>query len=346
MKKQMLNIVILAAAAVVLVGTLLFTDGPSRLWEALRSVKPVWLSGAAGCMAAYWAAESLALHLSARRLYPRQRLRDSIRVSMIGQLFNCITPFATGGQPIQAYHLVRCGMPLGPASSALLMKSIVYQVVLVVYSLTTLFLRFSFFNREVPGFGPLVLTGFSVNALVVGILWCVCCFPGMTSRLLGGMVRLGGRLRLVRDVPRTLAHMQGDLDAFHGSFTLLRHCPGLLCGLCALFTVQLSAFFLAPLCICRALGSGEAGTLDVIAAAAFVLMISSFVPLPGASGGAEGSFFLFFGIFFESPILARMAVLLWRGVTFYLPIAVGSCFAAGTVPAISGREENSVMLPQ
>ena len=77
----------------------------------------------------------------------------------------------------------------------------------------------------------------------------------------------------------------------------------------------------------------------VVSAQAFVVMISSFVPLPGAAGGAEFSFKTFFAPFF-SPyhISVNPAMLLWRFITFYLPIIVGACFMA-TYPKLKEDAE-------
>ena len=91
--------------------------------------------------------------------------------------------------------------------------------------------------------------------------------------------------------------------------------------------LQLTAFFLVPYCVLMALGIPRLQMAEVVAAAAFILMISSFVPLPGASGGAEGSFYMFFQMFFKSSGSVSVAILLWRMFTFYLPIVVGVYFA-------------------
>ena len=37
------------------------------------------------------------------------QIKNSIKVSMIGLLFNNITPFSSGGQPMQAYELTKTG---------------------------------------------------------------------------------------------------------------------------------------------------------------------------------------------------------------------------------------------
>ena len=59
------------------------------------------------------------------------------------------------------------------------------------------------------------------------------------------------------------------------------------------------------------------------------------MPLPGASGGAEGSFVLFFGKFFGQDIVAAM--FLWRLLTYYVNIAFGGLFLRLGRKKISGQ---------
>ena len=63
---------------------------------------------------------------------------------------------------------------------------------------------------------------------------------------------------------------------------------------------------------------------DMLGAQSFVNMVSAFIPLPGASGGAEGSFYLFFGTFFGNLIMP--ALFIWRIGTYYLNIVGGIAF--------------------
>ena len=65
-------------------------------------------------------------------------------------------------------------------------------------------------------------------------------------------------------------------------------------------------------------------------------MVSAFVPLPGASGGAEGSFILFFRTFFtDGTIVPAMDA--WRTISYYLNFPVGCICAdaAGKLPKLS-----------
>ena len=73
------------------------------------------------------------------------------------------------------------------------------------------------------------------------------------------------------------------------------------------------------------LGFGETGSdiVTVISCQAFVYMISSFVPLPGAMGAAEGSYVAFFTFVYSNSSLVALSTFVWRIFTFYLPIVLG-----------------------
>ena len=65
--------------------------------------------------------------------------------------------------------------------------------------------------------------------------------------------------------------------------------------------------------------------LTLVAAQAFILLVTSFVPIPGAFGAAEGGFYVFFDSYFPDNLIA-VALFMWRIVTFYLPVIIGMIF--------------------
>ena len=135
----------------------------------------------------------------------------------------------------------------------------------------------------------LALLGFVVNFAVVVVLYCVGFFPRITGSFFESCLYILGRLRLVRDPEAAGRRVASEIEAFHGGFTELRREGGLLLRLSGLTAVQLTAFFLVPYCVLRALGLNGMAPQDVIAAAAFILMISSFVRCPGLPAGRRGA---------------------------------------------------------
>ena len=86
--------------------------------------------------------------------------------------------------------------------------------------------------------------------------------------------------------------------------------------------IQLTIFFSIPLVIGYGFHMTHLSIFYMIGAAAFVSMVTAFIPIPGAAIGAEGSFYLIYQIFFPSQIIIT-ALLLWRIYTYYLPLVVG-----------------------
>jgi hypothetical protein len=65
------------------------------------------------------------------------------------------------------------------------------------------------------------------------------------------------------------------------------------------------------------------GYFTVISCQAFVYLIASFVPLPGAIGASEASYITFFNYVYQDPSIVALSTFIWRGFTFYLPIVLG-----------------------
>ena len=280
-------------------------------------------------MVVYCVFESLGLHLAVSRFVPTQNPGDTFCATMIGQFFNCITPFSSGGQPMQAWYLVKKGVSLSFASCSLLIKFIVYQFVLTIYSALTLLLCFKSFAGRISSIGWLIFVGFGVNLLVITGLLCLGFLRRPTEKVLYGSVSLLKKVKLISEQAASKAkeRIQKELMEFYEGFAQIRQDIGGILAMSALTAVQLTAFFLIPLCIFYAFGLGKADVLLMICAGAFVLNFTSFIPLPGAAAGAEIGFHTIFSIFFPTHILS-VAILFWRLLTFYLPICVGGCFTA------------------
>lgn len=327
MKGNKNNIIIIVLSLAILVIYILFIDNPLRMLSVFKGAKDSWLLCAVGCMVIYWIFESMILYRLCNSLNNKLGFKESFRISMIGQLFNCITPFSSGGQPMQAYCLVKSGIPLGEATCALLAKFIVYQVTLTVYSLVVIFFRFQFFTENVSGFAYLALLGFIINLAVVVALISVGFLQKTTNKVLLKLINLLYKIKIIKNVEKAVNKVNLELSNFYNDFEAIKKKLSILFIPLVITVFQLTAFFAIPYFLCLSLGVMNINFMTMICAGAFVLMISSFVPLPGGSGGAEGGFYLFFGMFFTQSGIIGIVIILWRLITFYLPILAGMIFS-------------------
>ena len=147
MKKNLFNILIISISLIFIL-MLIIKEGINSFLKQIYELKPAWIILAIVCMVLYWCSEALALDVITKFHGTKKKFRESFSVTMVGQFFNSITPFATGGQPAQALYLIKSGVETANASSIVMLKFFVYQSVLTVYSLVVVIISFCIFQSE------------------------------------------------------------------------------------------------------------------------------------------------------------------------------------------------------
>lgn len=81
--------------------------------------------------------------------------------------------------------------------------------------------------------------------------------------------------------------------------------------------------------IARAAGQPPLSFYDSICIQSFVLFTANLIPLPGASGGAELAFTMYFGSFFKIGAISKIkpAILMWRFITYYGAMLISAPFS-------------------
>lgn len=316
------------------------------LIQSLPTINLFWILCAVASMVLNWMMDSLILHtLIFHSTGGRYGFGSAFRVSMVGQYFNSVTPYALAGQPMQFMALVGQGISTGAAISTLVRKFLVYQTSLTVYSLLVILVKYQFFQSKIQGFMALAFVGFLYQAAVVIALVLFSYSPGFTTKIIRGVVWVLTKVRVVKKPEETGKKVRDQLQFFLENNRAIQGKRSLGIKIYGFTVLQLTALFLVPFFIYKAFHNPGAPVIDMIAAQSFVTMISSYTPLPGAAGAAEGSFLVLFQMFF-APEVIQQAMLLWRLIAYYSCIVVGAFFAAperraGRKPELlTGRRES------
>lgn len=322
------NIINIIIVAVIFVGLLIYmfaVDDMENIIHVIKNLNYGWLLVGLLCMFVYWALESLCLYVVTKKTYKKQDFFSSLRVSMIGQLFNCITPFSSGGQPMQAVAMVNEGKKISNSASILLIKFIVYQATLVVYTLLLIVFKYSYFKSLVSNFVYLALIGFLVNFAIIIFLVSIGINKKFVYKLISYFYRFFGKIRILKNVDKKLEKLKTSIDSFNKQFQIIKKEKWMITKLTVYSFIQLTVFFFVTYAVYRAFGQYGASVINIISAQAFLMMVMAFIPIPGAGIAAEGGFLVIFNTFFENGTI-NMAILTWRIYTFYLPIIVGAIF--------------------
>lgn len=333
-KSNKLNLIICAIAFVFMIFYVYFVDGFDNLINSIQKINVGALLLAVLLMVIYWAFEAIGVHASLRTTYPQAKFSRTFMVAMLGQYFNCITPSSTGGQPMQVYYFTKFGVPMSHAMTALLSKFIMYQFVLTGYSAVILFARFSTFSSDYAPLMALVVFGFIINTIVIILLFMLAFFKKPVKKLAVWAVKLISKIHIFKlrfikseeDKQAKIEAVEKIIDEYHDNFVFIKKKPLLIIRLIIYNIIQLTAYFSISFIIYIGFGLSGTDYFTIISCQAFVLMISAFMPLPGALGAAEGSYTLFFSKIFvdgEGNKFVGISTFIWRFLTFYLPIIVG-----------------------
>lgn len=342
MKKYIANMILIIGVSLLTMWMLMGSAGLSQFIGYLTRLAPKWIAIGFICIGLYWALETMIQYLLVRKMYRGNHLWNSFKVVMTGHFFNAITPFASGGQPMQAFVMMKQGVPLGTSASVLLSKFIIYQIILTLYSLVVLVMELKFFIVKVQGIIYLSLVGFLVNLGVVIILIMAVLKGEYVKKIGFWLINLLNKMHINRSPSTYKRKIIKQVDLFNSNIKVIKENKRLLLRVCILTVAQLTAYFVIPYAVYRAFGLRGTEMFVMISASAFIVMFSSFVPIPGGAGVAEGSFFLLFQLFFPSPILPA-AILCWRVITFYVPLCLGGVI---TILPNQKNEYNKVKVVQ
>lgn len=326
-KKMIFNIFVILLSVIFLVYFCVSENGLLDLVKNAMEFNKVWLTIALFFQFLNIVIDAYLIYRLTCSTGKRYSFKDAFRTSMVGQFFSAITPGASGGQPMQIYSMRKQGIDAGHSTSALVQKFLVYQTSITVYGAASILLKKRMFLGQVsPVAHWLSSFGFISQSLVIILLFLFSFNRSVTYKIIGKVFIWFSKLKLIKNVDEKIVDVETQLNYFHANNTQLYKNRKLVIEVYALTVFQLTCMFVVPYFIYRSFNLYGAKMSDMVAAQSFVTMASAFIPLPGGSGAAEGSFFAFFSMFFTESTI-KSAVLLWRVMTYFLTILISAPFS-------------------
>ena len=287
-----------------------------------RLLAPGTLMAAATLLLVYFTADGLRLYFTLRALGHRIPLPVITRLVFINLFFSNVTPMATGGGFAQIWYLQKHGVPLGRATAATTIRTVL--AVIFIFSLTPLFLLTldAFKGESLAGdLGPVLAV---LILLYLGFFLVVLFRTHWLIGPLSSFLRLLRRLHLLGEQRhrRWQFKARREMLRFSVSFGDYLKGPKLFIGLSLLFTTLfLLSLFSFPALLMWALDYhvDYLVSLGLLVVTTFIMYFS---PTPGASGISEGVF----GSFFSDTLTANHLILVtvaWRFITIYLGMLIG-----------------------
>ena len=308
-------------AAIVLIG---FLD-PSikKMAIAFEQLSLFWLYACIGSLLLYWLTDALLLYDITSYMHKRTSFLKSLKAGIIGLYYGALTPFATGGQPMQVVYMKRDNIPVGTSTCIVCIKFVVYELSLCTFYVVAMLIKgVEFYTNHNEVFW-LTTLGFVINLLAVFFIILTIKNKGLVMKIGTALIHLFNRIKIVKKKENMLENFEKTIDDYHTAAAYLSKFKGRAVGSFFISVANLGFFFIIPYFIYIAFGHTAFGAIDILTMQAFLYLAVSFFPTPGGAGAAEGGFYLFFSAFF-TKVPVYIPMLIWRFLTYYLMLIVGS----------------------
>lgn len=296
--------------------------------EVIAGIDPLFASLTVAAILAILLLESAKYFVALSATTGRPHPLIAIKTALLGKYYDNVTPFSTGGQPMQIYYLHKKGFSGGLSAAVVFIKYAFNTCAWLLVAALSMLLGGSALSKVSTG-RFLKITGWlgwGVNALVPLLIFGFVIFPVFSHKLTEWLIRAGNKLRIVKDRERTMDKALGVVRDFRSSFAIMAHHPLEFVLLSLSCIVEISLTFALPYFIMRAFGglhaeAGLAVLIEVMALNSYATFASSVVPTPGNSGAIESTITMAFSYIASSVLI--WVVIFWRFSTYYLYILIG-----------------------
>ena len=296
----------------------------------LKSADKRWIAGGAAAVVAFVAGESVIIHYMLRVLEQKTSFFRCLKYSFIGFFFSYITPSSTGGQPMQMYHMKKDKIKIGYSTLIMLLITIAYKSVLILLALGFLIFNFGTVEQSAGDMKWLIVLGFVLNLSFIALLLLVFLKP-IWARALG--IKTVGLLSKLRVIKRKNKDKYTEkviriCDTYAMGADYIKKNIAVVFKIFVLTALQRICLFSVTWIVYKAYGLSGTRFIDILTLQIIIAVAVEMLPLPGAAGISEGCFLLTFTEIFGEE-LVKPALLINRGLTFYLILLIGAVVTFG-----------------
>lgn len=262
-----------------------------------------------------------------RVYYPRFRIRDTFKTSVLEQFARGITPYQTGGQMMQGYGLKSFGVSIQHAVSILSVEFIVYQVVAVLFALLFVVLKLMNYRSDSFLFYG-VIVGTAISGSLLLTLYLLMKWSWFHRFFSHRIINLLHKLKMTKDKDRAIERMNLRIQEFAHQFEFISNQKKIIAKNVVLNIIGLLVYHSIPFVIALAFRLEVSVPLyfDFLAMSVFVSSFNALIPVPGATGGTEAVFVIAFSYLIKTTTEVKSLVVGWRFITFYFMICMGAIY--------------------
>lgn len=299
-----------------------------KMLTAIKGAEIKWLIPGVFLVLFFIWGESIIIWYMMRSFHIFLKKRICFLFSSVGFFFSCITPSASGGQPMQIYYMKKEKIPIPVSTVILMVVTITYKLVLVVIGAGILAFGWTFKERYLKGILPVFYLGLLLNVFCVSFMTLLVFHPVLAEKILLKGMEWFEKLRLLKRPGKRREKLIDAMQVYRKTAEYLKRHKRMLVIVILITFVQRLALFGVTWAVYRAFRMSGTGMTDIVFLQAVISVSVDMLPLPGGMGISETLFLKIFLPVFGSALLPAMV--LSRGLGYYSQLLISAVFTAVT----------------
>ena len=305
-KKMIVNTVFLVAIFALTIYGVFHGEDLGAMMEAMRRADVRWLLPGLLCVVFFIWGESIIIWYMMHSFQIPVKRRTCFLFSSVGFFFSCITPSASGGQPMQLYYMKKEKISLPVSTVILMIVTITYKAVLVVVGLGLVLFGQGFLHRYLTEILPVFYLGIGLNVFCVTAMLILVFHPALARTILVFGLKIVEKLHLMKRKESRLKKLEASMEVYQNTAVYL--------GTHKMVLVNVLAITFAGISF-----------ITIVLLQAVISVSVDMLPLPGGMGISETLFLKIFPPVFGSTLLLP-AMVLSRGLGYYGELLVSAVF--------------------
>lgn len=327
-KKAILNFLFLIFVFSLTVYLVFRGEDLGKILEIIKSANGWYLLLGIVCVVFFIIGESVIIFYMMKTLGMKVQMSHCALYSFVGFFFSCITPSATGGQPMQIFYMKKDKLDIPVSTLVLMIVTITYKAVLVFIGVLLCLFGRGFLEPYLGNYMWVFYLGVGLNVFCVTLMLVLVFAPGLAKWIMVKGLKILEYLHILKKKGKRLEKLEASMDQYHETAAFWAGHKRIILNVFVITMVQRVILFTVTYWVYCAMGLKGYSIVTITILQSVISVSVDMLPLPGGMGISETLYLLMFVPVFGDILLPSM--LLSRGIAYYgqlLISAVMTCVA-------------------
>lgn len=337
LRNNILNAIFLVALLAVTVWAIFKDQDFGIILDTLADIAPIYLIIGFVLVILYVCSESVIIKYLLHTVQIKVPLFNCIRYSFVGFFYSCITPSATGGQPMQIYYMKKQNIDIPTATIILMLVTIEYKFVLVFIGIAIALFGQGLIhtlNVEVQFF---LYLGIALNVFCVSFMSLLVFLPNTAKFLITKGFSLLKKLHLMKEKNNRTERLENSMELYKEASVFLKNNKLAILNTTLISFVQRFFLFFITYIVYRSFGLHEESAITITILQSIISISVDMLPLPGGMGISERLYLLIFTPIFGGITAVTASLLVSRGFSYYVLLIVSGIISFITHLTLAGN---------